>query len=155
VTPTTLALQYDIRNPPSSTTLHTVTYIGAAVATCGEPVWTYTKSSVNIPFLSTTFNPTTLAMGIVLTTPTSAVKGTYAVDATFTAPGAKVSTTGLTLTVINGCDTTVFPSAPTMTPTGTNYYYGQGDLAVAVQYSLDSKLCGGYSVQITLNTQTS
>ena len=85
-------------------------------------------------------------MGIVLTTPESAVRGTYTVDATFTLPGAKVSTTGLTLTVTNSCDTTVFPSAPTMSPTGTTYYYGQGDLAVSVQYALDSKLCTGYSI---------
>ena len=93
-------------------------------------------------------------MAIVLATPASAVRGTSAVDATFTAPGAKVSTTGLSLTVINSCDTSVFPSAATMSPTGSTYYYGQGDLAVSVQYALDSKLCGGYSIQIAQTTST-
>ena len=35
VTPATLALTYDIRNPPASTTLTSVAYIGPDVATCG------------------------------------------------------------------------------------------------------------------------
>jgi hypothetical protein len=41
-----------------------------------------------------------------------------------------------------------------MSPTGSTYYYGQGDLAVSVQYALDSKLCGGYSIQIAQATST-
>lgn len=66
-----------------------------------------------------------------------------------------MTSTGVTLIVINSCDTTIFPSAPTLTTPGTTYYHGQGNLAVPVQYALDSKLCGGYSLSITLDTAAS
>lgn len=86
----------------------------------------------------------------------TAVKGTYTVSVLFTLPGASgPSPTGVTLTVINGCDTTVFPSAPSMSPTGTIYYYGTGNLAVTVSYALDSKSCGGYTISAVLDTVAS
>ena len=57
--------------------------------------------------------------------------------------------------MINSCDTTIFPSAPILTTPGTTYYHGQGNLAVPVQYALDSKLCGGYNLLITLDSAAS
>ena len=141
----TQSLTYDVRAPPTSTTLATVTYIGPPLS-CGTPVWTYTNAGAPVTFLTSTFNSTSLVMGIVLTTPSNAVKGTYVISATFTAPGASVSPTGLTLTVINSCDTTVFASAPTFSVSGSTYYHGQGTLAVPVSYAPDSKACGGYTI---------
>lgn len=119
----TKSLTYDIRAPPASTTLATVTYIGPPLS-CGTPVWTYTNTGVLVPFLTSTLNSTSSVMGIVLPTPSNAIRGTYAIDATFTVSSAFVSSTGLTLTVINSCDTTVFASAPTFSVSGTTYYYG-------------------------------
>lgn len=154
VSAVTQSITYDIRAPPKSTTLAILNYIGPQIS-CGTPVWTYTNANVLIPFLTSTFNSTSLQMGIVLANSAAAVRGTYAVDATFTATSAKVSSTGLTLIVINSCDTTVFPSAPSMSTTGSTYYYGQGSLTVPVSYALDSKACGGYIVSITLDTVAS
>jgi hypothetical protein len=63
-------------------------------------------------------------MRILLLNASTAVRGTYVIDATFTSPDAKVFSTGITLIVINSCDSTVFPEAPTLLPLATTYYHG-------------------------------
>lgn len=131
-------------------------YSGPKLSSCPNVVWTWTTAAgAAIPFLSSTWNPTTLEMGIVLANSASAIKGTYVISASFTQPGVKINPTGLTLIVQNLCDSTVFPSAPTMSPTASTYYYGTGNLAVSVSYALDSSLCGNYIIQITLDTAAS
>lgn len=57
--------------------------------------------------------------------------------------------------VQNSCDGTVFPSAPTTSPTGLIYYYGQGNLVVTVSYAFDSLSCGGYKINIALDSVAS
>ena len=87
VTAVTQTITYDIRAPPASTTLATRKYVGPALS-CGSPVWTYTNAGTLVSFLSTSFASATLDLGIVLTNPAVAVRGTYVISATFTVPGA-------------------------------------------------------------------
>ena len=58
VTPATLALTYDIRNPPASTTLTSVAYIGPGPdVSCATPEVTIIDSDgVSVAFLSAAYN---------------------------------------------------------------------------------------------------
>jgi len=126
-----------LKSPPTDKLLATRVYRGPSVATCGNPVFTYTHSTTGalIPFLIPSFDAATSNVSITMDE-ASVIKGNYTVNATFTLPGVGGSwKTGVTLRVLNSCDTSTFPSAPTFTPNGTNYYYGTGNLAITVAYA--------------------
>ena len=66
------------------------------------------------------------------------MKGTYTVDAVFSAPGANRLALGLSLTVFDICDSSVFPSAPVLSSAAANYYVGDSDIKVGVTWAEDS-----------------
>ena len=53
-------------------------------------------------------------MTLKLSDPNIAVKGTYTIDAVFSAPGPNKVSLGLELTVFDICDSSLFPSAPVL-----------------------------------------
>ena len=59
-------------------------------------------------------------------------------DAKFNQPGSHTFGLGLELTVFDICDSSVFPSAPTLSKTSVEYYIGDGDVDVTVQYASDT-----------------
>jgi len=80
-----------------------------------------------ISFLAYTFDSTTSVITITLPNSSSAVLGTYVIDAVFSSPGVHTFSLGLTLTVFDGCATSTFPSAPVLSPASFTYLIGQGD----------------------------
>ena len=106
-------------------------------------------------------------ISIKLTDSTAAVTGTYSVSAVFSVPGVFTFPLGLTLTVISGCATSTFPSAPVLSSTQDYYYVGassgQGDISVAVSWTQDTfsttkgtaYFCPTYTITPTLNVAQS
>lgn len=90
-----------------------------------------------------------------------AQKGTYVLKVYFSQPGEYSWPLGLTLTVLDICDTSTFPNAPTLSPTSVDFFIGQIYLSVAVQWDKDTVSvqtgvdCGGYSIRRTLITASS
>ena len=106
-----------MRSPPASKVIATRTYSGPPLSLCGQPTITFSNGGVAISFLSSTFDSITSIITILLNDSAAAVKGTYSVDAVFSAPGAFTFSLGLNLTVYDGCTTSTFPSAPVVSPT--------------------------------------
>ena len=102
--------------------LATYTYNGPPIATCGNPTLTLRNSGTVITFLAFSYNSATNLISVTLPDSTVAVKGTYVVDAVVSSPGTFTFPLGLTLSVIDSCNPSTFPSAPSITP-NLNYYY--------------------------------
>ena len=53
-----VSFTYDVRNPPTSTTIATRAYYGPSLSVCGNPVISLSDADGNpITFLSSTFDP--------------------------------------------------------------------------------------------------
>jgi len=63
---------------------------------------------------------------IWIANPHDAVKGSYLVDAVFSAPGVFTWSLGLNLTVTDSCSLSTFISGPSLSPNPMTYYLGQG-----------------------------
>ena len=68
---------------------------------------------------------------------------------------------GISLSLFDICDISVFPEAPVLVPDLQDYYTNQGDLVVQVTWQMDiisattSSICGDYSIITVLNSVTS
>ena len=91
---------------------------------CASPVLSFASGGIPISFLSFTFNTTTNIISITLPNANAGVKGVYQVDAVFSAPGVFTFPVGLSLTVVDSCNSSTFPSPPTITPSVAYYYVG-------------------------------
>lgn len=53
-------------------------------------------------------------------------------EAKFSDPGSQKFSLGLELKIFDICDSSVFPSVPTLSKTEVEYYIGDGDIDVTV-----------------------
>ena len=76
-------------------------------------------------------------------------------------PGSFSFPLGVTLTVLDICDTSYFDAAPVLSPDNQIYYTDQGTLAVAATYLKDfitrttTNVCGTYTIDVEYNSVTS
>ena len=76
-------------------------------------------------------------------------------------PGSFSFPLGISLTVLDVCDTSTFDAAPVLSPDNQNYYTGQGNLAVAATYLKDyisrttANVCGTYTIDVKFNSVAS
>ena len=117
-------VQYDVRNPPTSTVITTFPYLGPPLVACGNPTVTIKNGSdgPSLDFLTATFDATSGIISVSLPDNISAVKGDYTLFAVFTDPGDFSFPLGVYLEIFDICDDSVFPSAPVLVPDLQNYY---------------------------------
>lgn len=110
------SIGYDVRNPPSSSVIATYTYSGPPLGACGNPTITIAdgNNGPTIDFIIATFDSTTGSISVSLPDKSTAVKGDYTLFAVFTKPGAFRFQLGISLSVFDICDNSVFPSAPVL-----------------------------------------
>ena len=111
-------VQYDVRNPPTSTVITTFPYLGPPLGACGNPTVTIKNGSngPSIDFLTATFDATTSFISITLPDNSKAVWGEYTLYAVFKVPGEFSFPIGVSLEVFDICYDSVFPSAPVVVP---------------------------------------
>ena len=151
-----------MRNPPASPVIATYAYLGPTIVPCGNPTLAIVNDNTgsSLPFLTATFDSVSKNIAIALPNKSIAVKGTYALRAVFTLPGAFSFSLGLSLTVFDVCDSSTFDSAPALAPDNQYYYIGQGDLVVRATYTdsvsrTTSNVCGPYTIIAGINSASS
>lgn len=96
-------VSYDLRLASADTVIATRAYSGPSLSVCGSPVLSFKSGSTTLSFLSYSFDSATSEFTFSIPNPSAAVKGTYSVDAVFSAPGSFTWSLGLTLTVTDKC----------------------------------------------------
>lgn len=90
-----------------------------------------------------------------------AVKGDYTLFAIFSHPGTFSFPLGISLSVFDVCDNSVFPSAPVLLPDLQDYYTNQCDLVVEATWAKDTisatttSVCGDYTIEVVFNSAES
>jgi len=109
---------------------------------CDDPVFTVTdETGANIPFLTAVYNSALETISIVIVEadrPDIPEKGLYALHISFTEPGVYLVDLSLELEVYDICNDSDFPAAPTFLENEYDYWIGQGDLVVSVDWTEDT-----------------
>lgn len=161
-TPTTSSsVNYDVRNPPTSSVIATYAYLGPPFAPCGNPNLTIANDATgaSLTFLTATYDSVSRNIAISLPNNNTAVKGIYTLRVAFTQPGNFNFSLGIGLTVFDSCENSTFDSAPALTNDNQCYYANQGDLIVTASYTnyvsrTTGLSCGPYNIIKKVSSST-
>jgi hypothetical protein len=130
-----LNAEYDIKTQSVPSLIATVDYKGPPLEFCDDPVFTIVDSDgVAISFLTAEFISADLTITISMSASIAPVKGTYPLFVSFTVPGVYTFDLNLSLRVYEICNDSDFPAAPVVALDNSDYWIGQGDLELLVDW---------------------